>query len=286
MGGEQQRGPIAETDYIDGDEDYEEDETKKPKKKKSSNKKKKKIIIIACAAVAAILIALGICFATGILGGKEIEAPDLTGMTLEQAEEVAAEYDLKVKEGDEVISEDVDKGLIVSQDPAPKETIKTGSTITVNISKGLGDGSVPDLTGKSQSELSDYLEAAGFKLGSVTTEASDKEKGIVLSQDPSAGSEVEKGTAINVVVSDGSKAKASMPYLVGKSVSEASSALSNAGLSMGSISYEYSNTYAEGEVIWQQYDANAQLDKGTSVRVRVSKGSKPESTQATDSAQQ
>ena len=39
-----------------------------------------------------------------------------------------------------------------------------------------------------------------------------------------------------------------------------------AGLSLGTISYEYSTTYAEGEVIWQQYDANAQLDKGTSVR--------------------
>ena len=39
-----------------------------------------------------------------------------------------------------------------------------------------------------------------------------------------------------------------------------------------------SSTYAEGEVIWQQYDANAQLDKGTSVRIRVSKGAKPTET--------
>ncbi len=77
---------------------------------------------------------------------------------------------------------------------------------------------------------------------------------------------MEKGTAINVVVSDGSKAKATVPYLVGKSINDAQSALSKAGLSLGSISYEYSSTYAEGEVIWQQYDANAQLDKGTSVR--------------------
>lgn len=100
----------------------------------------------------------------------------------------------------------------------------------------------------------------------------------MLSQDPDAGEEVEKGTAINVVVSDGSKAKATVPYLVGKSINDAQSALSKAGLSLGSISYEYSSTYAEGEVIWQQYDANAQLDKGTSVRIRVSKGAKPTET--------
>ena len=111
--------------------------------------------------------------------------------------------------------------------------------MTVNISKGLGDGSVPDLRGKSRAKLADYLEAAGFKLGTVSEEASEEEKGTVLSQDPDAGEEVEKGTAINVVVSDGSKAKATVPYLVGKSINDAQSALSKAGLSLGSISYEY-----------------------------------------------
>lgn len=281
------RGPIAETDYDDGEDEYYEDEYEderaKKKGKKKPMEKKKKIIIIAAAAVAAIAIGVIIAFATGLLGGKEIEAPDFKNMTLEQAKDAAKEYEIKIKEGDEVVSEDVDKGLIVSQDPAAGETIKTGSTITVNISKGLGDGSVPNLEGKMQSELEEYLEAAGFKLGNVSTEASEEEKGTVLSQSPGAGEEVEKGTAIDVVVSDGSKAKAVVPYLVGKSIGDAQSALSNAGLKMGSISYEYSSTYAEGEVIWQQYDANAQLDKGSSVRVRVSKGAKPEQTSPTNS---
>ena len=281
------RGPIAETDYDDGEDEYYEDEYEDERAKKKGKKKpmdkKKKIIIIAAAAVAAIAIGVIIAFATGLLGGNEIEAPDFKNMTLEQAKDAAKEYEIKIKEGDEVVSEDVDKGLIVSQDPAAGETIKTGSTITVNISKGLGDGSVPNLEGKMQSELEEYLEAAGFKLGNVSTEASEEEKGTVLSQSPAAGEEVEKGTAIDVVVSDGSKAKAVVPYLVGKSIGDAQSALSNAGLKMGSISYEYSSTYAEGEVIWQQYDANAQLDKGSSVRVRVSKGAKPEQTSPTNS---
>lgn len=270
------RGPIAETDYDDGEDEYvDERDRNRKKNKKSMSKKKKRIIIIASAVAAALVLFLIIGFATGLFGGKDIEAPDFKNMTLKEAKLAAKEYKLHIKKGDEVVSEDVEKGKIVSQDPEAETTIKTGSTITVNISNGLGDGSVPDLRGKKQSELADYLEAAGFKLGTVSEEASDQEKGTVLSQDPSAGDEVEKGTAINVVVSDGSKAKATVPYLVGKSVNDAQSALSKAGLSLGSISYEYSSTYAEGEVIWQQYDANAQLDKGTSVRIRVSKGSKP-----------
>lgn len=276
---DEQRGPIAETDYDDGEDEYvDERDYNRKKGKKPPMSKKKKIIIIASAVAAALLLFVVIGFATGLFGGKKIEAPDFKNMTLKEAKIAAKEYKIRIKKGDEVVSEEVEQGRIVSQDPDAGTTIKTGSTVTVNISKGLGDGSVPDLRGKKQSELADYLEAAGFKLGTVSEEASEEEKGTVLSQDPNAGEEVEKGTAINVVVSDGSKAKATVPYLVGKSINDAQSALSKAGLSLGSISYEYSSTYAEGEVIWQQYDANAQLDKGTSVRIRVSKGAKPTET--------
>ena len=273
----QTQGPIAETDYDDG-EDEEESRSDKNRKngKKEPMDKKKKLIIIIAAVVAAIVLGLVVAFATGLLGGKEIEAPSFKGMTLEEAQEAATEYDLKVKKGDEVVSEDVEKGKIVSQDPEEGTKIKTGSTIKVNISKGLGDGDVPNLVGKKQDELASYLEAAGFSLGSVTSEAGEEESGTVIRQDPAAGSTAEKGTAINVVVSDGSKAQAVVPYLVGKTIGDAQAALKNAGLTIGEVSYDFSSTYAEGEVMWQQYDANAQLDKGTSVKVRVSKGKEPE----------
>lgn len=272
------RGPIAETDYDDGEDREDDDDIhggKKDKKNKKPMDKKKKMIIIIASIVGALVLGLVIAFAAGAFGGEEIEAPDFKNMTFEEAQDAAKTYDIKVKKGDEVVSEEVEKGKIVSQDPKAGTKIKTGSTIKVNISKGLGDGDVPDLEGKSQDELESYLEAAGFKLGTVTTEASEKEAGTVLRQDPKAGSKAEKGSTINVVVSDGSKAKAVVPYLVGKSLEDAQAALLNAGLTIGSISYDYSSTYAEGEVMWQQYDANAQLDKGTAVKIRVSKGNKP-----------
>ena len=272
------RGPIAETDYDDGEDREDDDDMhggKKDKKNKKPMDKKKKMIIIIASIVGALVLGLVIAFAAGAFGGEEIEAPDFKNMTFEEAQDAAKTYDIKVKKGDEVVSEEVEKGKIVSQDPKAGTKIKTGSTIKVNISKGLGDGDVPDLEGKSQDELESYLEAAGFKLGTVTTEASEKEAGTVLRQDPKAGSKAEKGSTINVVVSDGSKAKAVVSYLVGKSLEDAQAALLNAGLTIGSISYDYSSTYAEGEVMWQQYDANAQLDKGTAVKIRVSKGNKP-----------
>lgn len=281
MNGRKRSKPIAETDYDDGYEDddyddYYEERAKAKKKKKIGGKKpnnKKMLIIGAAAGVVVIAVIAALVF--GLLGGKEIDAPNLTGMTLAEAQENAKALDLKIAEGDEVISEEVEKGRIVSQDPAPGEKIKTGSTITVNVSKGLGDGSVPDLKGKNESELKAYLEAAGFKLGKVTTQASDKPKGYVLQQDPAAGTEVEKGTEINVVVSDASLAKATVPSLIGKDINGAKSALSAAGLKLGKVVYEYNNNYPAGQVMWQEYDSNAQVQKGASVKVKVSNGPKP-----------
>ncbi|HIU25541.1 MAG TPA: Stk1 family PASTA domain-containing Ser/Thr kinase [Candidatus Copromorpha excrementigallinarum] len=280
MGGEK-NGPIAETDYDDGEDEYEEESGgKKDKKKKPPMDKKKKIIIIAAAAVAAILAGVIAAYATGLLGGQEIEAPDFTNMTVEEARDYISEneLDLRIKEGDEVVSEEVEKGRIVSQDPEAGQMVREGGSITVNVSIGLGDGTVPNLVGEDREDAESLLEAAGFTLGSVTEEASDEAAGTILRQDPSSGSEAEKGSAVNIVVSDGSRAQASVPYLIGRTVSDARSALANAGLQLGEISYDYSNTYAEGEVMWQQYDANAQLDRGTSVRIRVSRG--PEPTEA------
>ena len=276
---QQGAGPIASTDYNSGEEEEYEEYNENGRKKKNKNKKNNKRIIII--AIAAAVVILGLIAIFAFTRGEEIEAPNLKGMTMQQAEDLAEEMDLKVKEGEEVISDEVDKGLIVSQDPEAGQTIKTGSTITVNISKGLGDGSVPDLTGKMKDDLSDYLEAAGFTLGAVRTEASDKPEGTVIDQNPKAGTEVEKGTAIDVVVSDGSKAKATVPSLQGKSLGAAQSALADAGLKAGSVSYDYSDTYANGEVMWQQYDAGSSIDKGSSVKLRVSKGPKPTTTTTT-----
>ena len=269
------RGPLVETDYDDGESQVDE-YREGTRKGKAFNKKKKKRMIIIGAAAAAVVLILALILA--LTGGEEIEAPDFTGLTYEQAEQMAEEYDVKIKLGDEVISETVDKGIIVSQDTEAGQTIKTGSTIKVNVSKGMGDGSVPNLVGMMEDDLSEFLEGTGFELGAVTQQASDKPEGTVLKQTPGAGEEVEKGTKIDVVVSDGSKAKGTVPSLLGYSVSEAQSLLANEGLKLGNVSSEYSSSYGDGEIIYQQYKAGTKLTKNSTVSVTISKGKKPEST--------
>lgn len=278
--GNMRRELVAQTDYDDG-EDYDEDEKHKKhpksKGKKKHMDKKKKLIIICAAVAAALILGIVVAAAAGLFGGKDVEVKSFKGMTVTEAENWLKDnnIDLKIKEGRKVVSEDVEAGKIVSQNPKEGEKVKEGSTITVYVSKGKGEGSVPDLTGSMESEAQGTLEAAGFTLGDIKYEASEEEKGTIIRQSPEGGTNAEKGSKVTIYVSDGSQSKAIMPYLVGKTIGDAKSALSNAGLKMGSPSYDYSTTYAEGEVMWQQYDANAQLDKGTTVRVRVSKGPEP-----------
>ena len=271
MGGQQPRnnGPIAESRYDEGEE--EPAAPAKPVKKKNN---RKKTIIIVASIVAALVAALIVCFALGVFGGKEIKAPDFTGMTVAEAEKKADEKDLKIKEGDPVVSEEVEAGIIVKQDPKGGSTVKTGTAITVFVSSGPGDGEVPDVLGDDEEDAVSTIEAAGFEC-KITTQASEKNEGTVISQDPEGGAQAEKGSTVNLVVSDGSLSRATMPYLRGLSLSEAKSALSSADLDLGSVDYAWSDTYAEGEVMWQQYDAESKLDKHTSVNLQVSKGPKP-----------
>ena len=268
------QGVIAETDYDDGG-DYLEERPQRPKQqKKSSSSSRKKPVIITVIIAAVIVAALAVCYFMGGFGGKEIKAPDLSGMTVTEAMEKAAELDLKVKEGDPVVSEDVEAGLIVSQDPAAGDTVKTKSTITVFVSSGPGDGEVPDVMGYDEEDARSAIEAAGFEC-EVKEKSSDANAGEVIGQDPQGGAQAEKGSTVTIMVSDGSMARTTVPYLKGKTLSEAESALQGAGLSVGSVDYAWSDTYAEGEVMWQQYDADTKLDKNTPVNLQVSKGPKP-----------
>ena len=122
-------------------------------------------------------------------------------------------------------------------------------------------------------EVEKYLKKHGYKLGVVKEQTSTESAGTILSQDPEGGSSASKGARVNIVISDGKgKEKANVPSVTGMSLSQAKSAIASAGFTVGNITYDESNVYGNGYVMWQQYAANTQLDKGTSIDIEVSKG--------------
>ena len=158
------------------------------------------------------------------------------------------------------------KGKVASQDPEAGAEAKEGSVITVNISKGPGEATVPSVIGMTKAEAKAKLQASGFELGYSEFVASDKPKGEIVEQDPGAGETAKGGTEVNVKISDGSgEGEVKMPSLVGKTLESAVSALENLKLNKGTVTYDYSNDYSKGQVMWQQYETGTSLKKGNSV---------------------
>ena len=255
-----------------------EDVKKREDEKKPVNKTKLFIIIASV-----IIVIAGIIGAGAMLGwfsgeNDEVEVPDFKGMTLEEAQIEAEKYGLKVEEGDQVYSPDQEEGKITSQTPGKGAKVSKGKVITVNISLGKKDGVVPNIVGMDYKEAKAYLKDFGFELGMVVKVKSTKPENTVITQSVEAGSTADKGTVIDVKVSDGKgKEMKEVPYLIGKDVDTAKSEIIAAGFKVGNIYYEESDEYPKNTITSQQYKSGEELEEGTAIDIVVSKGSSSES---------
>ena len=255
--------------------DSEETDSKKSKKNKKNTKNKKKkafiISIITIIILIPLLVFIGRSF--GLFGGDMKVVPDLSGMTYDQAEKAAEKDGFKIKKGSRVYSVDVAKDRVAQQSLEPGTKHRKGSSITVNLSKGSKAGTIPNLIGKKYDEAEKILKKNGYKLGIVKEVTSQEPAGTILKQDPEGGIEADKGAKVNITVSDGKgKEKGTVPTLTGKTLEQAKSAITSAGFVVGNISYNNSDIYGSGYVMYQQYSAGSSLDKGTTIDIEVSKG--------------
>ena len=203
-------------------------------------------------------------------------APDFLGMTVEEAKQAAEEEGFTIKQGKDIYSNDYPEGKICTQDPEPgAETPKDG-TITVHVSKGSKDGMVPNIVGMQEDQVEAFLAEYGYKLGNVKTITDPADEGTVLEQDPVAGTPLDKESKINIVVSDGrGTEKGTVPSVTGLTLEDAKKRIMEEGFTVGRVDYDWDNSVDKGYVIYQQYQANSLLDKGTSIDIQVSSGPEP-----------
>lgn len=182
---------------------YERD----PKK----NKRKGFKNIVIGLLIVAILGAAGVVTnGFGLLNNNQddniITAPNLVNMSLENANKVINNLDLKLVITDRHDSE-VEKNHVISQTPPEGTEMERGDTITIVISLGPEELSTPNLIGFSLKDAKTILEGKELKLGSVSYNYSEIYKeGTVINQSPIAGEgSIKKGDTVNVVVSKGQK---------------------------------------------------------------------------------
>lgn len=206
--------------------------------------------------------------------------PDLRDKTLLEAEELLSKSSLKIKVEDEVYDAEIEKDHIISQLPKAETKVKEGREITVVISLGSDEVTVPDLSGKTEQEARIALENEGLELGEVT-KATDSSQpvDVVIYQSVTQGETVETGTKVNLIINEKVEPEVvmtSVPSLVGKSLEEARKALTAAKLKEGTISKVSSDEYYSNVVINQQLAAGSSVAEGTAVNFTVSSGPGPE----------
>ncbi|MEY8369254.1 Stk1 family PASTA domain-containing Ser/Thr kinase [Anaerovoracaceae bacterium 42-11] len=238
-------------------------------------RKSKKPLIIAAAVIGVIALTGAILFASGFFGGG-LKAPDLEGKTTDEAEAILEEMGLEMEVDEQTISsEDIEEGKIAAQDPRKGEKVSKGDTITVILSNGKPNGQVPSVVGMNynseRSQVEATLENAGYELGVVHEVESDAEVGEIISQDPGFGSDLKKGSKVDITISKGTD-KVAVPPLTGITLDKAREALEKAGLHMGQPKYEESTVYAKNIVIGSSPGEGTKVEKGSTVIITVSKG--------------
>jgi len=144
-------------------------------------------------------------------GSETVTLSDFGGWTPGEVEDWLARNDLVgVKKSGK--SSTVGSGKVFKQDPKADAEVKRGDTVTYWVSSGKPQATVPDLSGMTQDQAQVALAGAGLVLGTPTPEPSTTvPSGEVIRQDPAAGAEVAKGSAVNIVVSSGSPSPSPSP---------------------------------------------------------------------------
>lgn len=294
--------PEDEVSENDIGDDYQNDD--EPEHDEDLDPRLKKIITVASVAIAVVLAILALVvigniagwFPGGLFGGKattekttgsDVLAPTDALSTTEQETipmvnvvglyKTAAEEQMK-KNGftnytfKEQTDATVEKGYVISQSVDDGTAITKDTAITIVISSGKEMTSVPNVVNYEDSQATTLLEEAGLKVTHGYAYDDNVEKDHVISSDPVAGTEVEEGSTVKIIISNGKEQKkVVVPNLEGISEADAATKLTELNL-VGAPTYEYSDTVKEGQVISQDPVVNTEVDEQSTVSYVVSKG--------------
>lgn len=219
-----------------------------------------------------VILVLGFCIGAFFSYGdfwssKTVTVPNVVGMSQAQAEETLKAENLRVEVA-ETYDDSVAKGSVASQTPEAGKEVKENRLVTIYISKGGEEVTMPNLVGATQKEAENQITTLGLKVGQVTTEYSDEPKGTVIRQSVAANSKTTKGSSVDIVISKGQEnKKVNVPSVIGQSVEAAKATLEAQGLNV-------SASASSGTVTGQSIPSGSQVDSGSVIQLTVSSSDK------------
>lgn len=122
-------------------------------------------------------------------------------------------------------SESVPEGVVIRQVPEAGTQVLSNTAVTLYVSSGATEVTVPNLVGKSEADAVALIEGQGLTVGTITVVGSPiVPEGVVIASDPVTNSRLPLGTVVNIILSDGT---VQVPDVRNLEVLEARSILTN-----------------------------------------------------------
>lgn len=139
-------------------------------------------------------------------GPAIIKSPDLTGMTIREAEVLLDNQNLKFGKREFTYNENVAEGIIISQSPEPETEIGVDALINIIISQGPQPVMIvmPNLFGLDKQTALARLISRGLQAGKLDEELTRRFKaGQISNQEYTPGTEIPENSKVNLTVSQG-----------------------------------------------------------------------------------
>jgi serine/threonine-protein kinase len=133
----------------------------------------------------------------------QFELPNYEGDPIAAVREDLTDRDLVRGPEQREPSDEFAQGQVIRTDPPAGTLVSAGDEIIVVVSSGADTVPVPSLIGQTRAEATATLNAVGLNLGLVSHEPSAQEEGTVIRSEPTAGTDVEVGSQVNLVLSRG-----------------------------------------------------------------------------------
>jgi eukaryotic-like serine/threonine-protein kinase len=201
-------------------------------------------------------------------GPGSAKVPSTAGLSLSAAEAKLEQAGFRA-EVERVNSEKVEEGLVIHSEPAAGQTAVRGTDVLLVVSSGPKLATVPVLVGAQRSVAVQQIRSRGL-VPSVEEETSSAPEGEVIRQSPHAGSQLPRGSTIEIVVSEAEET-ATVPSVIGKLRREAVEAVRAAGLTPVVEEEETETAAKVGRAIDQFPPPGSELEPGSSVTLVVGK---------------
>ncbi|WP_454194402.1 Stk1 family PASTA domain-containing Ser/Thr kinase [Nocardia sp. Marseille-Q1738] len=227
---------------------------------------------IALGAAAAIAVVLALFWVLIGPGSRpdQVAVPDLSNKSAQQAQDALQKLGFTVAIQQKPDGK-VATGNVIATQPLGGSRIDEGSTVTVQVSSGPAQVQVPRLDGLTQQEAEQKLNSIGLQMDPnverkpSSTQDTDK----VIGTEPAAGSRVDAGRPIVVVIGGGPE-KVRVPNVIGQSIDVAQPNIEGANFKVQI--QEVASSQPKGEVIGTKPAGGSSADKGSTVVLQVSTG--------------